>query len=125
MTLNAFGAIVRDTWQWLGQQYEYVSLDQFVIMPDHFHAIIRINDICTGRSRTAPAVPVKSLGRLIGAFKTVSTKKFNQMQNTVGKQLWQRSFHDHIIRNDQSLNKIRQYIIDNPKIWENDNENNQ
>ena len=110
MVLNECGKIVDDTWRWLGNQYDYVSLDKYIVMPNHFHGIICIHDR-RGGSRTAPTI--KPLGRLIGAFKTVSTKQINQMRNTPGAQLWQRSFHDHIIRDEYDLDRVREYIHNN------------
>ena len=65
----------------------------------------------------------KPLGRLIGAFKTVSTKEINLMRGTPGAAFWQRSFYDHVIRNDLDLHRIRTYIRYNPLQWEFDEEN--
>ena len=59
----------------------------------------------------------KPLGRLIGTFKTVSTKKINLIRNTPGTKIWQRNYYEHIIRNETALNNIRQYIINNPLSW--------
>jgi pimeloyl-ACP methyl ester carboxylesterase len=64
-----------------------VKIDEFIIMPNHKHGILRITDRRRGGSRTAPTGR-KSLGRLIGAFKTVSTKQINQLRNTPGKPVW-------------------------------------
>ena len=89
-------------------------------MPNHLHGIIWIvNNNAPGRggSRTAPTHPVhpqKSLGRLIGAFKTVSTKQINLLNQTPGAALWQRNYYEHIIRNDDDLRRIREYICNNP-----------
>ena len=78
-----------------------------------------------GGSRTAPtAFPSrKPIGRLIGAFKTVSTKRVNESRKTPGAQLWQRNYYEHVIRNDDELNSIRQYIMENPIRWDTDREN--
>jgi len=73
-----------------------------------------------GGSRTAPTKKRKPLGRLIGAFKTVSTKQINAIQDTPGTRLWQRNYYEHIIRNDHDLDRVREYVINNPKNWEND-----
>jgi hypothetical protein len=72
-----------------------------------------------GRGNLAPT----KLGRVVAFFKYQTTKRINKSQNTPGKRIWQRGYHDHIIRNDKSLNKIREYIINNPKTWGNDIEN--
>ena len=60
----------------------------------------------------------KPLGRLIGAFKTVSTKKINILRDAPGTKLWQRNYYEHIIRNQNAMDKIRQYIVNNPLSWD-------
>ena len=59
----------------------------------------------------------KPLGRLIGAFKTVSTKRMNQMRDTPGERIWQRNFYERIVRDAREHARIRQYIRDNPRRW--------
>ena len=125
MRLNQYGEIVAETYQWLSSRYPYVHLDKWIIMPNHFHGIIVLTDkLYRGASRTAPTpandrkLKRKPLGRLIGAFKTVSTKKINLIRNAPGTLIWQRNYYEHIIRNEESLNRIRQYIVDNPLSWQ-------
>ena len=121
--LYQYGRIVEDCWKWLAKQYAYVHLDEYVIMPNHLHGIIVIR---RGGSRTAPTrnVPkLKPLSRLVGAFKTVSTKQINIIRNTPGRKLWQRNYYEHIIRNEEELYNIRQYITENPINWRKDEEN--
>ena len=125
MKLNNAGRIVHAAWEWLVTQYHYVELGAWVIMPNHLHGIIVIVDDCRGGSRTAPTEPTimkkrKSIGRIIGAFKTVSTKRINQMRNTPGAKLWQRNYYEHISRDENDLNRIRKYIIENPMKWPDD-----
>lgn len=57
------------------------------------------------------------MGRLIGAFKTVSTKKINILRDAPGTPLWQRNYYEHIIRNPDAMDKIRQYIVNNSVSW--------
>ena len=126
MRLNDVGRMVAESWQWLSKQYDYVELDAWVIMPNHLHGIVIINDVCRCDSRTAPTwnrVKPKSLGSLIGAFKTTSTKQVNIYRGTPGAKLWQRSFYDHIIRDEESLDNIRVYIRNNPLKWTLDADN--
>ncbi len=118
--LNGYGAIIADSWQWLKQQYQYVDLDEWAVMPNHLHGIIMIRG--RGGSRTAPTNR-KPLGRLVGAFKTVSARRINEIRNTLGAAVWQRNYYEHIIRNDIELNRIREYIIHNPATWDTDNVN--
>jgi hypothetical protein len=79
-----------------------------------------------GGSRTAPTGEMeirerrKPLGRLVGAFKTVSTKRVNELRGEPGVQLWQRNYYEHIVRSERALNRIRQDIIDNPARWHDD-----
>lgn len=127
MGLNQFGQIVADTYLWLASQYLHVHLDQWVVMPNHLHGIIVLTDYPRkGDSRIAPTPEIaptldmanrKSLGRLIGAFKTVSTKQINLIRDTPGTRVWQRNYYEHIIRDDRALQHIRQYIQNNPLSW--------
>ena len=125
MVLTEFGKIVDETWQWLENQYSYVQSGTSIVMPNHFHGILVMDDDRRGGSRTAPTKPIKRkpLGRLIGAFKTVSTKQINLLHNTEGQVVWQRNYYEHIIRNDDDLNRIHRYIETNPSMWADDTEN--
>lgn len=133
MRLSDAGQIAADSWEWLARQYDHVVLDEWEITPNHLHAIIVIIDggrggsqeggSQEGGSRTAPTGRRKPLGGLIGAYKTVSTKRFNELVHTPGARIWQRNYYEHILRNDDELNRIRQYIIENPARWGTDREN--
>jgi REP element-mobilizing transposase RayT len=93
-------------------------------MPNHFHGVLIIHDFSRGGSRSAPTpIKHKSLGRLIGAFKTVSTKHINLLRNTEGQVVWQRNYYERIIRNDREIDNITSYIESNPSSWNDDDEN--
>ena len=116
--------VVVDSWLWLATRYSYVSLNEYVLMPNHLHGILIIENICTGGSRAALSnTKSKSLGSLIGAFKTVSTKHINEIRGTPGAKVWQRNYYERIIRNDDELNHIRKYILENPMNWDEDRYN--
>jgi putative transposase len=143
MRLNRYGREVANCWTWLAERYPYVHLDRWVVMPNHIHGIIviaddvcaddtRLDDIRRGGSRTAPTTrttptgyvdhPIartkrKPLGRLIGAFKTVSTKRVNDFRSTPDAKLWQRNYYEHVVRDDRALQRIREYIANNPSYW--------
>ncbi len=119
LLLDGHGRIATECWLWLAAQYPYVELDEWVVMPNHLHGILVLSD-GRGGSRTAPTKP---LGRLIGAFKTVSTKRMNDMRGTPGLPVWQRNYYEHIIRDEADLDRIRRYIAENPFRWA-DDENN-
>jgi putative transposase len=126
MVLNDFGQIAAKTWQWLQTQYPYVELGTSIVMPNHFHGIIILHD--DDRRDDSRIVPTdgpkrKPLGRLIGAFKTVSTKNINLLRHTEGQVVWQRNYYEHIIRSEKEMKTIWDYIEGNPARWEKDNEN--
>jgi putative transposase len=119
--LNKYGEIVRDQWRWLHRQYPYVTVDEFVVMPNHVHGIINIIDfVGNGRDRSLQQ-KAKSVSELIGAFKTTSSKRIHQ--SGLPSFQWQKSFYDRIVRNEQELRRIREYIQTNLLRWELDIEN--
>ena len=132
MHLNALGRIVRDEWQDTFRKRPHLEPDEFVVMPNHFHGIIWIvfdGDEKTGTARRAPtaeryAKPVSgSVPTVVRAFKSAVTRRARQSLNQPALRVWQRGYHEHVIRNDKDLNRIRRYIIDNPANWEIDEEN--
>ncbi len=105
-----------------------IELDAFVVMPNHVHGIINIvgagsprphknnnDDETKGRGNRAP-----TLGQIVAYFKYGTTKQINTIRNVPGDRLWQRNFYEHIIRTTSELARIREYIINNPAQWEED-----
>jgi REP element-mobilizing transposase RayT len=84
LTLNNLGSIVNQSWEWLSHQYEYVISDAWVVMPNHTHSILIVTE---DPARDPSAPKQKSLGSLIGAFKTFSTKKINGRMSSPGPQI--------------------------------------
>jgi REP element-mobilizing transposase RayT len=143
MRLNTVGKIVQEEWIRSAQIRSEVMLDEFIIMPNHFHAILFILDKnnrkhnflefqpqvrATGRSpqpgSERPRGPApRSLGAFIAGFKSSVTKRVNRMNNTPGSPLWQRNYFDRVIRDEDELDHIRKYIWNNPHQWEEDEEN--
>lgn len=112
--MTHYGKIVNENILKINQIYKYVSVLNYVIMPDHVHLIIFVSDdenISGGTLRAASTT--RSVSQIINALKTISTKQ-------IGFSLWQRSFHDHIIRSEAEFRRIWQYIDDNPVNWAND-----
>ncbi|TMA83997.1 MAG: hypothetical protein E6J74_35035, partial [Deltaproteobacteria bacterium] len=123
--LTPYGEIVVKQWHWLHKRYLQIILDEFVAMPNHFHGIINIR-VGTGRdlslqSATTDRPKVKTLSELIGAFKTTTSKLIHQAGMTSFQ--WQRSFYERIVRNEDELFRIREYIQTNPLRWDSDVEN--
>jgi putative transposase len=122
VVLSISGEIASSGCFWLENRYSFLTVDIHLVLPNHTHAIICIHEIgtiCRGGSRTAPTAP-KSLSSLIGAYKTRTTKKIKILLNTPGEKFWQRSFYDHIIRDDQDLEDIHHYIQHNALKWKKD-----
>ncbi|MFD1184609.1 transposase [Pontibacter rugosus] len=120
MQLNKCGLIAERQWYWLAEQYSYVILHAFVVMPNHVHGILEIDRdsiVGTGRDlstlrpddETGAAAnssqKIKSLSELIAAYKTTASKQIRLAGLTEFS--WQRSFHDHIIRNEQLYFRIK------------------
>ena len=137
MALNSFGQLVLEEWFKSARIRSEIELftDEFVVMPNHIHGIIWIvNDPYVGATRrvalTIPrVVPTSSrpcgpkpgsIGAIIGQYKSVVTKRINQIRETHGEPIWQRNYHDHIIRDETELVNIRAYIADNPHRWTQD-----
>src|SRR4030042_4168764 len=102
-------------------------------MPNHFHAILFIvgadgrPPIYAKHDRAHDRVPLqrvpRSLGSLVAGFKSTVTTRINLSQGTAGQPVWERNYYEHVIRNEDSLNRIREYIINNPLRWHLDREN--
>ncbi len=128
MMLNAEGQIVAGEWIKTAEIRNNIELDEWVVMPNHFHGILVINE-CRGTARRAPTVeqfgkPVpNSIPTIIRSFKSAVTKRINKLRNSPGAKIWQRNYYEHIIRNEDELNCIREYITNNPLKWEFDKEN--
>ena len=138
MFLNDYGLIVENCWLDIPIHFKNVALDQFIIMPNHFHGIIEILDVGVGlrptrqdeqaghrpvrtnRAGHRPAPTRPGLPNFICAFKSYSSQRINIMRDTSGQSVWQRNYYEHVIRDEDDLNRIRQYIIDNPINWEKD-----
>lgn len=128
MVLNECGRVVKNQILWLEKQYPYIKLDEWVVMPNHVHMIIFVDNDCvlgvpvgTGRDLSLQKIKIKSLSEIIGAFKTTSSKKIHQLG--FGEFKWQRSFYDHIIGDENELDRIRDYILSNPSKWSDDRNN--
>ena len=119
MIENVYGKIVRDCWNDLPNHYHF-ELDEFIVMPNHIHGIIVLSDVGVGL-RPTPTGP--GLSEIIRGFKSFSARRINQRRKLLGKPVWQRNFYDHIIRAEEDLNAIREYIRFNPEKWERDRNN--
>ena len=135
MLLNPCGEIVQEEWLRTATLRSNVELDEFVVMPNHFHGIIFIVD-GRGTARRAPTfvdiAPVRerfgkpvrgSVPTILRSFKAAVTKRINESRSAPWTSVWQRNYYEHVIRNENELFEIRQYIQNNPMKWDLDPEN--
>jgi putative transposase len=134
MDLNEVGKIVWGEWFKTAELRPYVKLyeDEFVVMPNHAHGVIWIEDVGARRRRArTDAVekfgkPVKgSIPTIVRAYESAVTHAVNAAENQRGAVLWQKNYYEHIIRNDRELNNIGWYIVNNPLNWKLDRDNAQ
>ena len=115
--LNELGRRVEEYWREMPAKYPELELDEFVVMPNHFHAIVRI--------RFRPTNKEHHLGFLLGRFKGGTGYIYGKMRRAgevddVGDHLWQFDYWDKIVTSEQQLAAYRRYIRDNPKNWTRD-----
>jgi len=146
MILNKYGEIVNRYWLKLPKHFNNVELDEFIVMPNHVHGIIIIRNSNQYVGNDHRVVPINNnqvghdgptlqntrqqqlLFRIVQWLKTITTNIYikgvkNNQFPRFDKRIWQKSFYDHIIRNEYSLNRIRRYVKDNPRNWEDDRNN--
>jgi putative transposase len=128
MIENEYGKAVQACWNALPEHYSNVQLDAFRVMPNHMHGIVMIipddNEPMVGARQASPLQRKRHhLGDIVGSLKSAATKRINELRGTPGQSVWQRNYFEHIIRDETSLNRIRQYIITNPERWQFDREN--
>jgi putative transposase len=154
MELNVFGKIVNFKWKNIPQYFKYVELNDYIIMPNHIHGIIIINETppsnvgakhfesklilnqthifntgtihyCNENQENASPLhsncpkgtKAGSLSAIIQNFSSITTRKINKIRKTSGTRFWQRNFYERIIRDENELNRIRKYIVENPLKW--------
>ena len=110
--LYPFGKIAEQELCNLEKRYNNIKIDKYVIMPNHIHAIITIEN------ETAGASPCPTLSDVVCAFKSITTRKCHLLNSDI--KIWQTSFHDHILRDEKDYLKIWNYIDLNPQKWTED-----
>jgi REP element-mobilizing transposase RayT len=147
MHLNEWEQVASHYWKRIPHHFHHVQLDAWVVMPNHLHGIIVISgrggaslasasstgNLTTGETGLSapvaagdtpplrqPGLPPGSLGAIVGNYKSVSTRRINHLRDIPGIRFWQRNYGEHIIRDERSRNRIREYIETNPARWPED-----
>ena len=154
MVLNEIGQMVKNVWLDLPHRFSCIQLDEYIVMPNHFHGILFIieqnvgaglvpargknidssadlpnkENLNTGDHKGRPYKIRPSLSAIIGVFKSITTNNYidkviNSNWPKFSEHIWQRGYYDRVIRNENELNSLREYIHYNPLSWKNDDEN--
>ena len=128
MQLNGAGEMVVSIWQSLPTRFANLELDEFVVMPNHFHGILLVTGSADVAGERAPTGRAANLGEIVGAFKSLVTVEYirgvkNRKWLPFVHSLLQRGYYEHIIQDNTSLEQIRDYIANNPQQWKLDGEN--
>ena len=148
--LNSNGEIVRTCWAEIANHFNDIDISEYVIMPNHFHGIIIINDSVkpnpiiippvaarhavphtAGRSNPSTISTQESFGKpvvcslptIVRSFKSAVTKQINLREANRRFPFWQKGYYEHIIRSEEELVLIGEYVLGNPMKWEADREN--
>ncbi len=128
MRINELGQVTTSEWLRTPVLRTQVVPDEFVVMPNHFHAIITVEITSRGvlpyahpRFRS----PSQTVGAIVRGFKSATTKRINEIRGKPRTAVWQRNYYEHVIRNESELSRIREYIANNPHQWSLDRENPQ
>lgn len=127
MQMNACGEIAEEEWQRSATIRAELLLDEFIVMPDHIHGIVIIESapnqdekrVLAARKGAyhAPLRTPRSLATFVGAYKASVTRRIAALRGTDAVSVWQRNYFEHVIRNDDDLNRTREYIQTNPARW--------
>lgn len=142
LQLNTAGKMIESQWLKLPGRFDFIQFHEFVVMPNHFHGLIEIvGEPLAGSGDNAnighcdnkrigqqyrhlkrPQGIVPTVSEIVGAFKSQTTNEYIKLVKQFllppfNKRVWQRSFHDHIVRNEESLLIIKEYIENNPAKW--------
>jgi putative transposase len=138
MDANSVGRLVTESLLEVPKRFPNARIESYVLMPNHIHILLQVHgDECpipvtqaaieethdcrlvgAGSPRPRPA-----LGQIVGFFKYLSTKRANETWGTAGFHLWQRGYHERVVRDEWERDRIREYIATNPLRWELDREN--
>ena len=142
MCLNEAGRVVETVWDRLSDRLPTIELVSFVVMPNHVYGILVVGAALAppkrrkvgaglalpwgGAASSAPTGSASTtLGKVLRVFKSISAIGVNRLLSRSGQSLWQRSYYEHVIRGEESLNRIREYISTNPLRWQLDRENSE
>jgi REP element-mobilizing transposase RayT len=126
MVLNEFGRIAESFFCEIENRYPNVLLDEFIVMPDHVHVIINVSScidcseegFASTQSESDRSMRRKmTIPKIVGFYKMNVAKKINLIRHMSGMSLWQRNYYERVIRSDYELDRVRDYVRNNPRNW--------
>ena len=132
MAMYRLGEAVAACWANLPKHFEHAVLDAFVVMPNHVHGIVILSDAAIGASdapttvgagfKPARQAPARrhGLSEIVRGFKTFSARRVNEIRGSSRTPVWQRGFYDRVIRREEELLQVREYIVNNTRRWAGD-----
>jgi putative transposase len=131
MLLNPYGEIAQNCWTEITQHFANVELSAYVIMPNHIHGILVTKDASWTKVLSQQINHSESFGKpvsfslptIIRSYKSAVTRRINMRQGNNESLIWQRGYYEHVIRSEEDMFQIGEYILGNPAKWENDREN--
>jgi len=127
MVLNRSGEWVAAEWLRSQEIRSEVQLDEFIVMPNHVHAIVLLlradGKYLEWKPRAFRGSPARSISSLMQGFKSSSTRRINEARRTPGAAVWQRDYFERVLRSERELERARAYILDNPRKWAEDKNN--
>jgi putative transposase len=132
--LSQIGEIVEGCWVDIPLHFTDASIDAYVIMPNHLHGIVKINEkrnvgathaspiLTKGQDSIPIGPPPQSLSAIIGSLKSAATKGIHRAGLMKNQSIWPRNYYEHVIRDDKDYQRIVEYIQFNPINWEDDQE---
>jgi REP element-mobilizing transposase RayT len=120
---SELGQVVQSAWLAVPRCVRSARLDEFVVMPNHFHGLLELAAAepqaaaQRGAPRPAHGTVPGSLAAIVQMFKSVSTRRINALRRTPGARVWQRGYWEHVVRNEAELQALRRYIQENGLRW--------
>lgn len=132
LSASPIGELVIDSWESIPLHFPSVILDEYVLMPNHLHGILKITE-CLEIGTRDPAMTTKvedygkpvprSIPTIIRSFKSIVSRRVIDYGLGIGRPVWQRNYYEHVVRSELDLGEIRKYISENPAKWLVDPEN--
>jgi putative transposase len=113
LRITSAGRVLERCWAEIPNHFPSVEVDVFVVMPNHVHGVLCL--VGVDRVATLPVV--------VGSLKSAAAGEINALRGTPGARVWQRGYHERIVRDEDELEAIRRYVLDNPAAWSADSEN--